>query len=159
MDIIYNELNNAYEWLCSNKLVLNIDKTKFMFFNLRNTLTNPQLNIKINNIHIERVHVFNFLGLNIDENLNWKYHVNVVSNKIAKYCGILNKLKKYLPTRIMRILVFSMVHSTINYCSLPWGLKCERVSKLQKKIIRIISKSKYNSHTEPLFKQLNIKKC
>ena len=58
----------------------------------------------------------------------------------------------------MRVLYFSMVHSVINYCILTWGFRCERIIKLQKIIIRIISNSRYSAHTEPLFKKLNILK-
>ncbi len=39
-----------------------------------------------------------------------------------------------------------------------WGYKCERLTKLQKCIIRIISLDKYNSHTEPIFKSLKLLK-
>ncbi len=39
-----------------------------------------------------------------------------------------------------------------------WGYHCERISKLQKKSIRILSLSKYNAHTEPFFKELKLLK-
>jgi hypothetical protein len=155
---INNELNYVYEWLCINKLILNIDKTKFMLFKTQQRVANQIIKIKINNVPIDRVNDFNFLGLNIDENLTWKSHVNIVSKKLSKFSGILNKLKRFLPTRILRILYFSMVHSHLNYCVLSWGYKPRHIFKLQKKIIRIITKSKYNCHTEPLFKQLGILK-
>jgi hypothetical protein len=155
------QLNQVYEWLTSNNLIVNIKKTKYMYFHSRGTNNRSDINkftVMINEKHIERVQVINFLGLNIDENLNWKTHSNIISKKIAKYGGILNKLKHYLPTPILRILYFSMIQSSLNYCSLSWGIKNDRIFKLQKKIIRIISKSKYNAHTDPLFKQLNILK-
>ena len=44
----------------------------------------------------------------------------------------------------------------INYGLMIWGFKCNRNIKLQKKAIRIICLSKYNSHTESLFKKLKI---
>ncbi len=49
-----------------------------------------------------------------------------------------------------------MIVSHINYCILAWGYEYSRIFKLQKKTIRIISISKYNAHSEPLFKQLNL---
>ena len=39
-----------------------------------------------------------------------------------------------------------------------WGYQGNRLNKIQKKAIRIITSSRYNSHTEPLFKQLNMLK-
>ncbi len=65
------ELDLINDWLKCNKLSLNIGKSKYMIFH------NPQkkvdyLNIKIENTYIERVKEFDFLGLIINENLNWK---------------------------------------------------------------------------------------
>ena len=44
----------------------------------------------------------------------------------------------------------------INYCLTTWGYQCHRLKKLQKRAIRIITLSKYNDHTAPLFKKLNL---
>ena len=38
------------------------------------------------------------------------------------------------------------------------GRQTNAIHKIQKKAIRIIAASKYNAHTEPLFKQLNLLK-
>ncbi len=51
------------------------------------------LTLKIDDIIIERVAEFNFLGLTIDEHLTWKCHINKISNKISQCMGILNRLK------------------------------------------------------------------
>ena len=65
----------------------------------------------LNNDEIEWIDSFNFLGLLIDKHLNSKRHTEIIANKLSKYCGILSKLKNYLPTYIMRTLYFSMVQS------------------------------------------------
>ncbi len=57
------------------------------------------LELSIVNITIERLYEFNFLGLTLNENLNWKNHINKISNKISKSMGILNKLKHFLPLK------------------------------------------------------------
>ena len=53
------------------------------------------LNLKIDNINIDQVKEFNFLGLIIDTNLNWKKHTEQISNACSKKIGILNKLKHF----------------------------------------------------------------
>ena len=98
------------------------------------------------------------MGLTVNGNPSWKAHIDIISNKLSKYTGILNKLKHYLPIDILRILYCSMVQSNLNYCLLAWGFECPRLQKLQKKFIRIITCSKYNAHTEPLFKCLKLLK-
>ena len=68
------ELWGIDEWLKVNKLSLNVNKSKYMLFNAGNKIIYP-FEIKIDDISIERVYVFNFLGLIMDEHLNWKSHV------------------------------------------------------------------------------------
>ena len=115
-------------------------------------------NLEINGIPLERVQNFNFLGLVLNENMSWKPHIDLLANKLAKCAGVLNKLKRFLPIHILRTLYFSMVQSRLVYCILTWGFDCYRLEKLQKRFARIISSSKYNAHSEPLFKVLDILK-
>ena len=66
-----SELEKIYRWLCSNKLSLNVGKTKFACFHTaQRIVAYPQL--KINNFIIDRVTEFNFLGLIISSNMKWK---------------------------------------------------------------------------------------
>ncbi len=90
------ELASISDWLKANKLSLSIEKSKYMIFHtLQKNVA--QLRLKIDNTLIDRVYEFNFLGLTINENLNWKSHINKIANKISKIMGILNKLKYFLP--------------------------------------------------------------
>ena len=43
-------------------------------------------------------------------------------------------------------------------CLVSWGYKCDRITKIQKRAIRLINLSKYNAHTEPIFKQFKLLK-
>ena len=72
--VINNELSKISEWLSSNKLSLNIKKTKFMIFHtpLRR-IDYPVL--KLNNVNIERVSQFNFLTVVINSTLKWDKHM------------------------------------------------------------------------------------
>ena len=57
-----------------------------------------------------------------------------------------------------RPLYNSLIVPHINYCITAWGFHRNRITIIQKKAIRIITASSYISHTEPLFKQLNLLK-
>ena len=92
---INNELSKISEWLKVNKLPLNTKKTKVMIFHMpQKQVTTPKL--EIDGTSIEFVNSFNYLGITIDKYLNWQDHINNIANKISKYPGILNKLKKYV---------------------------------------------------------------
>ena len=80
----------------------------------------------------------------------------MLSNKISEYCGVLSRLKNYLPLFILSTMYFSMVHSHLNYGLFAWGFDSNRIIKLQKRCVRIITRSTYNAHTQSLMKQLNI---
>ena len=85
-----------------------------------------------------------------------KKNTEKVSNKCSRIIGILNRLKHTLPQRIQLMLYNSLLLPHINYCLTTWGYQCHRLQKLQKRAIRIITLSKYNDHTAPLFKKLNL---
>ena len=114
--------------------------------------------VKINGIQIECVDNFNFLGVIIDKNLIWKNHLNKVSNKIVRIIGIMNKLKFTLPQNILINIYNSLIIPHINYCILLWGSENSRVSKLQKRAVQIIRKESRLSHTDPIYKELNLLK-
>ena len=95
--LINEELVKINDWLKINKLSLNVVKSKFMIFQKKNIQI---LNLKIDNINIDQVKEFNFLGLIIDTNLNWKKHAEQISNACSTKIGILNKLKHILPLDI-----------------------------------------------------------
>ena len=49
-----------------------------------------------------------------------------------------------------------MINSNLNNGILVWGFSCLRLIKVQKKAIRIVSRSKYNAHTGHIFKTVHI---
>ena len=107
---------------------------------------------------IERVTDFNFwdskltntwIGMHIYKNVPIKYLVLWESWIV---------LKRYLPTKILRVLYNSLILPHIQYVILSWGSKLSRLSKLQKRATRVITCSRFNAHTEPLFKSLKLLK-
>ena len=78
------DLSALSEWLCLNKLTMNIAKTKYITYSLskRTALINNELKVFLNGNVIEKVDTFKFLGIHIDENLTWKPHMNKILSKI-----------------------------------------------------------------------------
>ena len=88
---INSELDNILNWLCSNKLSLNVSKTKFASFHtIQKRTVYPDL--KINTIRIDRMSEFNFLGLIISSDLKWSKHIDHIGLKISKVIGIIYRL-------------------------------------------------------------------
>ena len=77
---------------------------------------------------------------------------------VSRTIGILCKLKHIFPFSILQTLYSSLIIPHLTYGILIWGYNLEGLFKLQKKAIRIITNRKYNDHTEPIFKSLNLLK-
>ena len=159
-DFINQELDKIYNWFCINKLSINPDKIKFMIFKnkQRNTSNMFVPTLKLNNKILERVHDFLYLGIFLDEDMTWNSHINYMANKISKNIGILKRLKHTLPKNILKTLYDTLIHSHLNYGTLLWGFNIDRLKKLQKQAIRVITDSYYLEHTNGLFKILKILK-
>ena len=156
-NIINKELSDISMWLKLNKLSLNINKTRAIIFR------QPQRNVKIPQIKIEDIAIecvdhFNFLGLTINKHLKWDNHISKISCKISRAIGVLHRLKRILPFNILLLLYNTLSLPHINYCLICWGYQPGNIIQLQKKAIRIITHSRYLSHTEPLFKHLELLK-
>ena len=94
-----NELNNINIWMKANKLSVNIEKTNYIVFKSRQKKINDNFALFYDTKLLKQKHDVNFLGVYIDENLNWKPHINHVCNKISKSIGILYKSRFYLSTK------------------------------------------------------------
>ena len=105
--------------------------------------------LQIDGINIESVDHSNFLGLTVDSRMTWNNHTTNISNKCSRTIGVLTGLKHFIPLLVRILLYNTLILPHFNHCITAWGYQCDRIIKLQKKAIRIISISTYNAHTEP----------
>ena len=117
-----------------------------------------KLELKIDNINIEYVNFFNFLGLTIDYRLIWENHTINMSNKCLRIIGTINRIKYFITLNNRLMLYNTLILPHLNYCVTAWGYQCNRIIKLQKKAIRTVMISPYNAYTEPFFKNLKLLK-
>ena len=157
------QLHKFSTWFNTNKLSLNTKKSNFIIFTPNGKKYNiSEAEININGSKIKHVKCTKFLGITIDEHLDWKVHIDNLSNKIARNVGVLNKLKHFLPAYIMKTLYSTLIESHLQYCTLLWAnshvTNIRKLQLLQKKAIRIITSSHYIAHTEPLFSMTTLLK-
>ena len=154
---INDELMKILDWLKVNKLSLNINKTKAMLFHApQKQVLIPD--IKIGGTVIEFVDKFDFLGIVLDKHLNFKQHISKILFKISKTVGVMNKLKHFLPSVTLLTIYQSLIMPHLNYGILVWGSQHRKLEKVQKRAVRVIVNGRYNSHTEPIFKNLQLLK-
>ena len=87
-----NELHNFDLWLKSNKLSVNVEKTKYVIFKTSKKKINHNFLLHYENEILHQVNSIKFLGVYIDQNLTWKDHINHVSKKslVFTYLAKLN---------------------------------------------------------------------
>ena len=151
--VINEELAQIQEWLYCNKLSLNVLKTHYMIFTSRNKCMND-VDIRINNVKIERVYATTFLDVQIDAQLTWKKHIEYTCKKLCICFGILAKARKKLHKSSLLTLYYSFAFPYFIYCNHVWGNTYQTNLKslvlVQKKLIRIISCAPFKAHTESL---------
>ena len=156
------------QWVDLNGLALNLKKTKFMIF-ARQRLDLSKVNLQLRNHEIERKTECRFLGVIVDDKLNWSYHIAAIRMKMAKYLGIMFKIKHRLPQNVRLQIFHSFVQSHLNYCPLVWGFSAkshiESLFTKQKQGIRAVmsgyvnywyKEGKLPARTKEAFKELNI---
>jgi hypothetical protein len=75
------DLSSLADWFCANKLSLNIGKTNYVLFYQRHVSTDLEINI--GGHEITRKKYFKFLGITIDENLEWSEHIKNCTAKMS----------------------------------------------------------------------------
>ena len=156
-DILKDEFIELVSWFKTNKLTINYQKTKFMIFHSKQTKLLPP-KIMIDGNQIEHVSSFNYLGITLDTNLSYNIHIESIKTSIARTMGSLNSIKRIIPPRILKQIYLTLIQPKILYGLVIWGHNAHKLHRLQKRAVRIITCSKYNAHTDPLFKELNILK-
>ena len=113
---VVNDLNL---WFISNKLSINLDKTNYMIFKpnktINDTIKYRNLFVSVNNIVIQRTAVTKYLGIWIDEMLNWKHHTSMLIKKNSSFIGIFFKKQSFLPFRCCKNLYFSLIYTNLIY--------------------------------------------
>ena len=161
--IANKELDKLYFWCTANRLSLNFSKSHYMFFSNKKILSEvPPLMIKYsyNYCILSRVDHIKFLGIIYDENLTFKFHTAFLTNKLSHIASMFQKVKDLLPQKILKILYYAHVHSSLTYCNTIWGsthqAHMQSLTLMHKRIIRLITNSAYLEHTRPLYKSTEI---
>ena len=155
------ELKQMVKWLRLNRLSLNAAKTELIFFHSqKRTLNYDNISIKLNRVKLTPVDYVKYLGMYIDKNLTWNIHINELSKKLSRANGILSKLRYNAPREICLQVYYAIFYSHQTYGCNVWGLSTneniDKIEKLQKKCVRILTFSPHNSHTNQLFIDLKL---
>lgn len=154
---------NAYlihlrDWLHTNKLSLNINKTKYIIFRPINTVGTNSIQIYYDNIRIDQVTSQKFLGVWFNENLSWSVHTSKLASELSKIVGLFFRISNLLPVWLKMSMYNALFLSKLSYCNLVWGTTTSsnyrKLLVLQKRVLRVIEGyygAPQHLRTQPLF--------
>jgi hypothetical protein len=153
MNKLFHEVNT---WFKTNLLTLNLKKTHHLQFS---TMNCDELDMHINVSHKQLVNsnCTKFLGLNIDNKLSWKNHIDYLVTKLSSSCFIMRTVKPIMSQRSLRIY-FAYIHSIMTYAIIFLGnsLYSIKLFRIQKKVVRIMMGLKKRDSCRDSFKEMKI---
>lgn len=158
---VNEELSSVAHWFQLNKLTLNVKKCNFMIFCNTNKYYPRELaKILINGVEILQVQSTKFLGVMLDERLNWSTHIDLVCKRSTKMLGILRKVCPLIHSSAYLTLYYSFLFPYINYCNIVWAATYPTYLKklfiLQKRFLRMISHSSRYAPSAPIFSKYQL---
>ena len=153
-----NDLNNMQNWLDTNKLTLNSDKTKLII------PTNHKAKFQLRDKLIEIVEEIKYLGLIIDKKLQFKKHIRTLIRRIMANVQPLRYFKTFISEKRMLQAYKVYIQPIIQYGVLIYGttnksnlMPLERVQKLVWRIIFGIRKYDSINAIRQKHKLLNVR--
>ena len=113
--ILNKDLKSLYEWLCANRLSLNVAKTEFMVFRPPHKSLSDRIVLTLNKTKIFESTKIRYLGIILDPRLTWKEHIHELSKKLNKSRGMLYKTRHFCPTSTLKSLYHSLFNSHVCY--------------------------------------------
>jgi hypothetical protein len=154
MNKIFYEVNT---WFRTNLLKLNVNKTHILQFitmhhDDHDMYSNTSYKLPVNSECIQ------FLGLNIDDKLSRKNHINYLVTKLSSACFIMRAIKPIMSLESLRMIYFAYIHSVLTSGIIFWGNSSYtiKVFRIQKKVTRIIMRLKKYDSCRNSFKEMKI---
>lgn len=126
-------VHHVSNWLTKNLLTLNVRKTKFITFSIReNSLPDFEFTLKVhacvnpatNNCACEKIESdskIKYLGVIIDQHLTWRPHILNLSEKIRKLMWVFKKLRYVADVSLLHSTYKALAQSVLTYCITVWG--------------------------------------
>ena len=130
-------------WLKAKKISLNASKTEFVIFRSPWKRLDSIPRLKLAGKMLTPSKWVKYLGVHMDEHLNWKHHVSTIAAKLRRANGAISKIRHYVPTKTLLNVYHAIFVSHVRYAAQIWAL-CDnttthRIQTLQNIAIRLIT--------------------
>ena len=146
-------------WFNVNKIALNTGKTEYIVFKGRSKCFGDIDNV-LGGQKLNRSQNLKYLGVLIDEHLNWKAQISSLCSKLRRANGALSKVRHHVPSNILLNIYHALFSSHMRYACQLWGqvenTNTRRILVLQKCALRLMSFSHPCTPSSPLFRYFEI---
>ena len=108
-------LSLVVQWLRSNKISLNADKTEIIIFRFKRKQIVKYLNFRISGQKINISNKVKYLGIQMEQHLDWNVHIKNMIPKLNRAIGILSKIRHYVPKFLLKTIYYSLFNSHLIY--------------------------------------------
>lgn len=134
------DMEKYLKWLEGNKLVINLTKTNYMVFKPTRK-RDIQLCLTTSQYKLERVRLTKYLGITLDEKLDWKEHIKSIKKKVFGLVGALKRCPR-LEKRIATLVYNGHILSKIRPNVLIWS-QCnndlqQQIQRLMNRVLKIL---------------------
>lgn len=151
------DLPKLSSWFSTNRLTLNISKSKFILIGSPNKISScNDINVVIDKSSLEYTDTFKYLGVTINRTMSWGDHIEAISTKINQRLGLLKRIRHLLPLETRTTLYNSLFCPLFDNADTIWGDKGNvtlmgELQLLQNKTAKtILSLPSFSSSTEAL---------
>jgi hypothetical protein len=142
-------LSAVHDYMIKNQLHINMTKSVYMHFRpgrysscARVREFGSDKSIELAGHSLLKVNKVKFLGVIIDDELTWEYHIDHLKEKLNSSLNIIKRIMKFIPKSQYHKLYDALFKSHISYCISSWGgISCNKLSSLfsiQKRCIRLL---------------------
>jgi hypothetical protein len=154
IDTSRKEIKNLEVWCEKNDLFINKNKTVFMQFSAKKTILDYSPLLLLEGTSIKECNEVKFLGLIMDNKLDWNSHISSICSKVASGCYLIQRIKDVCNLATAKMIYFAYVHSHISYGIILWGNSAHvgRLFILQKRALRILGGASKDPCADVFFK-------
>ena len=155
------DISRLAHWIQLNGMKMNVAKTQLMVLSQRGKRHEAEsVQVKIDDVQLEKQDCVKYLGAMIDKDLSWKPHIERMHKQCMSKLAVIRRSGAYLPCHIRRMLYLAFVLPHLDYCSVVWNFcgatLIKQVERIQNYALRMILRKPPRTASEPLRQTLRL---
>ena len=126
--LMEEDAKNMLSYMAINKLAANEQKTQVMIMGKKV----KSREVTIGESKIQTQSCVEILGVNMNQDLSWKNHLDVIKSSLDQRIGLLRRLSFNMPRSVLRMLADALCFSKVRYCIAAFGQP--KVNPMESKI-------------------------